>query len=507
MPREPRRCDDKPGGSSPPPPLPMPRERRRGDDRPERSSLPCMPLERHRPDQGHSWFHFRLPNGQQIPVYKDRQGVLFTDHCGPTRPVADVCNELFPGLIPDRPPPVADPESKRPEEDQKTPTPNPQYVDDLLNKAYADHKLQLAQRPKELLDSTTLVESSITNAASSSLPQSPSCEVPDILELELNTTPSLSSCVFSLTPTGLLIKYFVRVDKEGRFHTYPDRGGPFQSLHEAQQAIDSHHVVGRNNLCMDGLSSREKSVRYALYWPHDGTRRNSAEAFAAMKTRCPKQEVVKALLDKYNEDNDLLGDLAYRLEEIVRYKPCFDGKDCDYRSYSHLNMTIKIKGADDPRKKLYFAEVTCMRGEHEEYVLTCICAVEPDANGECLVCGDEMKHPIDAQYNHGRSTPIFRCCSHAGAKALGEELITVHDEAWLEKEEARVRQVFEEVAEDIKKEKAAKLTEAIKEEKAAKLAKAIKENALKEVNEATEVGTIGHSHGKSAKYVVPARRK
>uniref|UniRef100_A0A453RBD2 Uncharacterized protein n=1 Tax=Aegilops tauschii subsp. strangulata TaxID=200361 RepID=A0A453RBD2_AEGTS len=87
------------------------------------------------------------------------------------------------------------------------------------------------------------------------------------------------------------------------------------------------------------------------------------------------------------------------------------------------------------------------------------------------------------------------------------QLITVHDEAWLEKEEARVRQVFEEVAEDIKKEKAAKLAEAIKEEKAAKLAKAIKENALKEVNEATEVGTIGHGHGKSAKYVVPARRK
>ncbi|KAF7001687.1 hypothetical protein CFC21_017302 [Triticum aestivum] len=259
---------------------------------------------------------------------------------------------------------------------------------------------------------------------------------------------------------------------------------------------------------MNGLSSREKSVGYALYWPHDGTRRNSAAAFAAMKTRRPKQEVIKALLDKYNEDNDLLGDLAYRLEEIVRYKPCFDGKDCDYRSYSHLNMTIKTKGADDPRKKLYFAEVTCMRGEHEEYVLTCICAVEPDANGECLVCGDQMKHPIDAKYNHGRSTPIFRCCSHADAKALGDELITVHDEAWLEKEEARVRRVFEEVAEDIKKEKAAKLAEAIKEEKAAKLAKAIKgENALKEVNEATEVGTIGHGHAKSAKYVVPARRK
>jgi hypothetical protein len=74
------------------------------------------------------------------------------------------------------------------------------------------------------------------------------CEVPDILALELNTTPSLSSCVTSLTPTGLLIKHFVRVDKGGFFHTYPDCGGPFQSLQEAQQAIDSYHVVERKNM-------------------------------------------------------------------------------------------------------------------------------------------------------------------------------------------------------------------------------------------------------------------
>ena len=58
---------------------------------------------------------------------------------------------------------------------------------------------------------------------------------------------------------------------------------------------------------MDGLSSMERSVRYALYWQHDGTRKKSAEAFAAMTTRNPVQEVVKALLDKFNEDNSCLG--------------------------------------------------------------------------------------------------------------------------------------------------------------------------------------------------------
>jgi hypothetical protein len=41
---------------------------------------------------------------------------------------------------------------------------------------------------------------------------------------------------------------------------------------------------------------------------------------------------------------------------------------------------MKTKGAD-ANKDLYFAEVTCMRGDHEAYVLTCICMVNPDHNG------------------------------------------------------------------------------------------------------------------------------
>jgi hypothetical protein len=77
------------------------------------------------------------------------------------------------------------------------------------------------------------------------MPQSPVCEVSNALELELNTAPSLSSCISSLSPTGLLIKYFVRVDKGGFVHTYPTLGGPFENLEKAQEAIDSYHVVER----------------------------------------------------------------------------------------------------------------------------------------------------------------------------------------------------------------------------------------------------------------------
>jgi hypothetical protein len=50
----------------------------------------------------------------------------------------------------------------------------------------------------------------------------------------------------------------------------------------------------------------ETAIRRALYWPN-GLRRNSAEALAFMKNLRPEVELVRALLDKYNEDNNLSG--------------------------------------------------------------------------------------------------------------------------------------------------------------------------------------------------------
>nr|CAB3450044.1 unnamed protein product [Digitaria exilis] len=34
--------------------------------------------------------------------------------------------------------------------------------------------------------------------------------------------------------------YYIRLDHQGSFHTYPDLGGPYQSLKEAHKAIDRH---------------------------------------------------------------------------------------------------------------------------------------------------------------------------------------------------------------------------------------------------------------------------
>ncbi|KAK1652889.1 hypothetical protein QYE76_070694 [Lolium multiflorum] len=111
---------------------------------------------------------------------------------------------------------------------------------------------------------------------------------------------------------------------------------------------------------------------------------------------------------------------------------------------------MKTKGAD-PNNDIYFAEVTCMSGDYEAYVLTCFCMVKPDHNGECAVCEVEMediKHPTDDVYNHGRRNKFHvyrsRCHSRAHGIDLFEQLFAVRDEAWLVEEEARVRCMIKE---------------------------------------------------------------
>lgn len=41
-------------------------------------------------------------------------------------------------------------------------------------------------------------------------------------------------------PEGRRGSYHIRMDRSGLFHTYPDMGGPFLSLNEAQDAFTSH---------------------------------------------------------------------------------------------------------------------------------------------------------------------------------------------------------------------------------------------------------------------------
>jgi hypothetical protein len=41
------------------------------------------------------------------------------------------------------------------------------------------------------------------------------------------------------------MEFYIRVDLGGSFHTYPDVGGPFQSIEQAEKAIDQYLHVRR----------------------------------------------------------------------------------------------------------------------------------------------------------------------------------------------------------------------------------------------------------------------
>ncbi|KAE8778972.1 hypothetical protein D1007_48029 [Hordeum vulgare] len=205
---------------------------------------------------------------------------------------------------------------------------------------------------------------------------------------------------------------------------------------------------------LGGLSNEDRFVWDTLYW-RNGTRKNSKEALDAMMNCNPTWEVVKALLDKHNEDH-LLEDLAYEIKEVVSYKDHFPRKDSQHecRSFSHLN--VLVERGPNAIKDLLFIEMTCTTdGGFEEYMLSCICVVSSDDDGECCECGDDVKHPTGAEYKKGDDVQhptgaeykndVAKGRVQCGRPISGEEFnefIVVRDEDWLEAEEAMVRQQF-----------------------------------------------------------------
>ncbi|XBH86433.1 hypothetical protein VPH35_074093 [Triticum aestivum] len=277
-----------------------------------------------------------------------------------------------------------------------------------------------------------------------SRPQPPPCEdTEQAVRIEALSPPTPFPSVSALMPTGLLIKYFLRVDADGLFHTYPHRGGPFKSLEETQEAIDTYHANRIKIKYLGELSKEDRYVWHKLYW-RDGTRKNSKEALDAMMNLDPTLEVVKCLLDKHNEEHHLFEDLAYEVKEVVSYKAHFPENDSQYecRSFSHLNVLAK-RGLNDDGN-LLFIEITCTDGEFEEYALTCLSAVSSDDNGECCECGDDVKHPTGVEYKKGEAKPHGRCkcINRPISDEAFNKFIVVRDEDSLEAEEARVRRQF-----------------------------------------------------------------
>lgn len=257
---------------------------------------------------------------------------------------------------------------------------------------------------KELLDTTTL--ESITNTSSPPQPtpfQSGMLSSKDASSTRAEeVTHSLTPPILARKPAGWNHQFFIRVDLGGSFHTYPELGGPFRSLEEAKKAILCRLDKLRDPKMStnDGLSSSEIAIRDALHWP-DGTRKYSSRSN-------PDEDhmglLVQALLDKYNEENNLLEDDAYHVEKVVSFQEVYEGKG---GWYYHLNCTRKTKGGVD---NLFFAEVLRMnRGL--QFELTCLHMVEPAVdNGTCYGCKKPnvgMKHPIDAGKYKGGHDPSW----------------------------------------------------------------------------------------------------
>ncbi|KAG0512599.1 hypothetical protein BDA96_10G028500 [Sorghum bicolor] len=191
--------------------------------------------------------------------------------------------------------------------------------------------------------------------------------------------------------------FYIRMDRGGSFCMYPNLGGPFQSIDEADDAIDRYldelrHRAGCRELAK--LSYVERRIHNCKYYL-DGTPKRGPNK--------PKEDeklyLVQALLHKYNEDHNIFGNHAHELEALVRKQWICE----NHRWYYHFNFTTKQNEGNDNSsiRNMFFAEVSHMQGESTLEV-NCCCMIKHDENGHCYGCRNNgspnMKHPdnIDA---------------------------------------------------------------------------------------------------------------
>ncbi|KAF0903340.1 hypothetical protein E2562_026615 [Oryza meyeriana var. granulata] len=282
---------------------------------------------------------------------------------------------------------------------------------DLLRYGRNFRRASLPQRPPlvnaaEPSSSQVLQEPDVSfsggflgNTASKELITSHTSSSPQTVQRD--STPS-HCCVWSSPGSTILVRsppdwyfiFYIRMDRGGCFHMYPDVGaGPYQSLLEADDAINQHlHGlrIPKMGEELDRLSGMERMIQRCLFWP-DGTRKRSSSDGYYKKDKC---HLIQALLDKYNDDHNLLGDSAYELKDFLQLGKIYE----DHRWYYHLNFTTKMKRADGDcgGDNLFFAEISHMQGENE-WAVSCCCKVKPNANGHCYGCRNDgspgIKHP------------------------------------------------------------------------------------------------------------------
>ncbi|KAM0855343.1 hypothetical protein ACQ4PT_049836 [Festuca glaucescens] len=179
----------------------------------------------------------------------------------------------------------------------------------------------------------------------------------------------------------------------------------------------------------------EMAIWRSLYWP-DGIRKRRLETLPIDERRCSILQLIQALMDKYNDDHNLPGDLAYELQRVGRYR-YFNDADVN-GTYYHINFTTKTKGVDGLDNLLFFAELV-QRGR-DELVVSCICRVDMSEAIGCHACLYDVCHPKADAYSGGRSEDCRlrgMFCYDGPKEDLG------YTPAELEAEEASVRHMYE----------------------------------------------------------------
>ncbi|CAN6179529.1 unnamed protein product [Urochloa humidicola] len=176
---------------------------------------------------------------------------------------------------------------------------------------------------------------------------------------------SLGSDIWIRQPPNSFDVFYVRMDRSGTFWTYPNVGGPFQSMDETKKAIHSF---------------RECEARTVT------TKEN---------TYSEKWYLVQAILDHFNDENNLFGDHAYELENLLRKQWILE----NLRWYYHFNFTTKQKVDGNPStgNKLFFAEVFYVK-ERDALAVNYCRIIESNAEGgHCFGCKNngsrDMQHP------------------------------------------------------------------------------------------------------------------
>ncbi|CAM0879710.1 unnamed protein product [Alopecurus aequalis] len=232
-------------------------------------------------------------------------------------------------------------------------------------------------------------------------------------QAEAVTPPS--SPIFARLQLDWGLEFYIRVDHGGSFHTYPDVGGPFQSIEEAEKVIDQYlHVRRVPKMCIEqaGVSRQEIGMRRILFWP-DGTMKRRTKSYMFQKGLEHMRRLVRAVVDQYNEDHNLVGALAYEVKDVTHQS--FYEEDVRYR---HLNFTAKSKRADGLDcwfDKQFFVELTNTKQEgmeRGEWVVSCFRMVETNDNGYCACCRNGVKHPNKAEAYTG---------GHVGAEKMLED--------------------------------------------------------------------------------------